>query len=476
LKRMVWQRWKWLIMVATSGILLAYSYHHLRDRFVPVNMKRDLPSLLDTKYLKVLSLGHHSVTADFLLARAKLFQLANPNAGLNRQRLLWLKELYKIALELDPKNHEAFLMANETLKNHDMKSAIDILLLGMTYHPRKWQFPEMIGFNYFFYENNRFMAQRYFQKAIKLPNHPLYIPSMSERYFSESGRLKDAVRILYNFFTTTKDWELRTYYKKYINHLNQRIIEQNPFVTGQITFVVDGDSLKFKPLEGNQQVELKEVENLRLIGINAYEMTAPNEDERLLAHLQKDYTFFHLNSRFVTIEIQKLSDNSLQRDKYQRLLGFVFLENKKMYQILALENGMVKGFYKYPFKREYISRFKEAEKKGRENEWSLFHFPPPQISLGSVDQNIGKLVSVQFRVANVLEGEKNIFILPNIKQRNAFMVVVPRPYLKYFARENPEKYLRQLWNKWIRVSGFLGFYKNRPQIRLYFPVQLNQKI
>jgi len=476
LKQNMRLQWRWLFMIVTGGILLAFSNNYLHNVKATDNVKQVMSPLLDTRFLKLVSLGHEGLIADFLLLKAKNFSLTNSGRTEQGQKVKRLKKLFTTALELDPENSEAFLLANEVLKELDMKSAMDILLLGMIYHPRSWQYPEMIGFNYFFYEKNQFMAQRYFRKAVKLPNHPLYIPSMSDKHFTESGRLKDAIRVLYNFYTTTRDWELKKSYKKLIDRLKQKILEQNPFITGHIIYVVDGDSLRFKPVNGNQKGELKDVEELRLIGINASEMTSANEDERLLAHLQRDYTFFHLNNRQVTIEIEKLSDNSLQRDRYQRLLGFIFLENKKMYQLMALESGMVKGFYKYPFKKEYLSRFKDAEKEGREIEWSLFRFPPPQISLNSVDQSIGKLVSIQFRVANVLEGEKNIYILPGIKQRNSFMVVVPRPYLKHFAKENPEKYFHKLWNKWIRVSGFLGFYKNRPQLRLYFPAQLNQKI
>ncbi len=178
------------------------------------------------EYLKFISLGHNGLVSDFILARALTYYGSHYK---ERQTFKFrhLKSLFVTAVEMDPMNREALLMAGNLLAPVDIQSAIDVLKLGMFYHPMDWKFPEMIGFFYYFRLNRTRLAARYYELAAKLPGHPPYVPSISSKLYEEAGRYREAIRVLYNFYSTTNDKRLKQVFKDSIDEIQKKIDSHN---------------------------------------------------------------------------------------------------------------------------------------------------------------------------------------------------------------------------------------------------------
>lgn len=124
---------------------------------------------------------------------------------------------------MDPHNTDAILLAGNILSNVDVHGAIQLLKLGMKHHPRYWKFPEMVGYFYFFRLNDSFQAGYYYELAARLPDHPPYVPSLSGKFYQESGRYEEAIRVLYNFYSTTTDKRLKASFKESIEEIQKKI-------------------------------------------------------------------------------------------------------------------------------------------------------------------------------------------------------------------------------------------------------------
>ena len=463
-----------LILIIICGVLLFFSRSFLSNAGKQRLNRSELLYLPEADFLKLIALGHDGLVSDILLAKA-----VNVFNSHSSQKIFYdqkkLKKLIFTAIDMDPYNADAFLMGNNILKESDVNGSIELLKLGMFYHPELWKFPEMIGFNFSYYLKNSYLARKYYRIAAKLQDYPSFVPRNPERFNDETDRYNDAIRVLYNFYSSTENKILKESFKQAIKRISGRIEEKELLLKARIIRIMDGDSFEFEPeAKDPQYSSLKGLEGIRMVGINCYEMTEGNERDRLFAHLQKDFAFFTLRNRNVHIELERLSDGSFKRDKFNRLLGYLFLESNKMYQMLALEQGIVKGYYKFYFKREYKKLFLQAETKAKEKKRGFYDFPPEVIDLRDIHRNMGKIVMIRFRVYKVFFGTKAIFLDSGPDYRKKFSAIIPSKYAMNFSKRNQRNYLKSLHRKRIEVLGFLGSYKNKSQMRLYFPDQLKE--
>ncbi len=147
---------------------------------------------------------------------------------------------------MDPRNREAFLMGNNILKTADpsTRSSIELLKRGMFYHPDFWKFPEMIGFNYYYTLDEPELAGKYYEMASGLHSvsDPLpgqsgsgkspapYVASLSGKFYEESGKYREALRILKKFYQTTQDKQLKKSFMDSYKQVLKRISFRNQYV------------------------------------------------------------------------------------------------------------------------------------------------------------------------------------------------------------------------------------------------------
>jgi len=137
-----------------------------------------------------------------------------------------------------------------------------------------------------------------------------------------------------------------------------------------VASVVDGDTIKIN-MDGKK-------ETLRLIGIDTPETVDPRKPVQCFGKEASNIAKELLLNKEVRIEKDSTQGD---RDKYGRLLAYVFLKDGLFYNKYMVEQGYAHEYtYDEPYK--YQSEFKESEKSARENQRGLWS---PNTCNGSKD-------------------------------------------------------------------------------------------
>lgn len=138
-------------------------------------------------------------------------------------------------------------------------------------------------------------------------------------------------------------------------------------LTGQVSWVYDGDTLK-----------IEKIGKVRLLGIDTPEHKASSRDRfytktfhikakklRQISQQAKYFNIRHVKGQRVRLEIDQV-----QKDKHGRLLAYVYLPNGDMLNLLLLKKGLATVFRRYDF--HYKKDFLKAEKEARKKELGLW--------------------------------------------------------------------------------------------------------
>ena len=127
-----------------------------------------------------------------------------------------------------------------------------------------------------------------------------------------------------------------------------------------VTRVVDGDTV---------DVDINgETERIRLIGLNTPETVDPRRPVECFGKEASAKAKSILSGQKVKIETDP-SQNS--RDKYGRLLAYIFLSDGTLFNKMMIEEGYGHEYtYHLPYK--YQTEFKTAETRARENKKGLW--------------------------------------------------------------------------------------------------------
>lgn len=131
----------------------------------------------------------------------------------------------------------------------------------------------------------------------------------------------------------------------------------------KVNFVkcVDGDTAKF---ERNNKVF-----TLRFLAVNTPETKSPKKGVEFYGKEASNYTCNRLKeAKTIEIEYDNQSD---RKDRYNRNLGWVFLDDKLLQKDLV-ENGYAKVDYIYG-KYKYVDELKELEKIAKKDKKGLWH-------------------------------------------------------------------------------------------------------
>lgn len=148
-------------------------------------------------------------------------------------------------------------------------------------------------------------------------------------------------------------------YRAMINasHKYTSFNEYNPY---KVTKVVDGDTIA---------VEINgESTTLRLIGIDTPESVHPNKPVQCFAIEASSKAKEILTDKWVSLEKDETQDD---KDKYDRLLRYVILENGNNFNKIMIEQGYAHEYtYNTPYK--YQEEFKAAQKNAEELKLGLW--------------------------------------------------------------------------------------------------------
>lgn len=137
----------------------------------------------------------------------------------------------------------------------------------------------------------------------------------------------------------------------------------------KIVKVIDGDTF-----------ELENGERVRLLGIDTPEKWDSNKLNTDAERSKKDkeviknlgvlaflYTDSVLSGKYVKLVMD--STNS-DRDKYNRLLRYAYLENGEFFNLKIIQDGYAYAYTRFPI--IFLEQFREAEKEARENKRGLW--------------------------------------------------------------------------------------------------------
>ena len=121
--------------------------------------------------------------------------------------------------------------------------------------------------------------------------------------------------------------------------------------------VVDGDTII---------VEIAgEKERVRLIGVDTPETVHPNKP---VEHYGKEASAF--TKKMVDGEMVRLEYGLESRDRYGRLLAYVFLTDGTFLNAEIIKQGYGFAYTRFPFK--YMEQFRQYEREARESEIGLW--------------------------------------------------------------------------------------------------------
>jgi len=120
------------------------------------------------------------------------------------------------------------------------------------------------------------------------------------------------------------------------------------------TRVVDGDT-----------IVVKGIGKVRLIGVDTPETKHPKKP---VEYFGKEASAF--TRRMVEGKKVRLEYDWQRKDKYNRVLAYVYLEDGTFLNAELIKQGYGHAYTKYPFK--YLERFRKYEKEARENKRGLW--------------------------------------------------------------------------------------------------------
>jgi micrococcal nuclease len=222
---------------------------------------------------------------------------------------------------------------------------------------------------------------------------------------------------------------------------------------GFVEAVYDGDTIKVNFGRGSERI-------VRLIGVDAAELSDIREDVLFCALMSKRFVFYHLYGRKI-----KLSYQWPEQDEYGRTLAFLWLEDGRLFNEVIIQEGFASVFLNFPFRSDLRKRLIEAEQEARRLNKGLWgRGNLNRVSSGEAGRYVGQLAEVRFSCASISQ-RKNLYVLH--ASGSKFEALIPEENLSLF----PE--LSSYPKKFLTVKGFVEIYKNNIQIVIFSPSQVN---
>jgi len=135
------------------------------------------------------------------------------------------------------------------------------------------------------------------------------------------------------------------------------VLRQN----AKVIYVIDGDTIKVLISGKNDTV--------RLIGIDAPETVDPQKPVQCFGKEASIEAKEILTNRTVILESDPTQG---ERDKYGRLLRYVFLQNETNFDEFMISQGFAREYTYLNNPYKYIKEFKNAENQAKENKKGLW--------------------------------------------------------------------------------------------------------
>lgn len=227
--------------------------------------------------------------------------------------------------------------------------------------------------------------------------------------------------------------------EKKLSHLDQVYISR----------VIDGDT-----------IEMASGEKIRLIGIDTPETKKNGAKGEHYCKKAYEFTKRKLEGKTIYLEydIEK-------RDKYDRILAYVFLKDGTFFNARLLQAGYAQ-LLTVPPNVKYVDLFKKLARKARKNNRGLWgrnnEVDLPIISWREAKEHVGEEVIIKGEVVDTHNSGEAIFLNFHPEYWHNFTAVIFVGDKSKFDVEPANYYL----NKVVQVRGKIKKYKGTPEIIL----------
>lgn len=143
------------------------------------------------------------------------------------------------------------------------------------------------------------------------------------------------------------------------------VVQNVPAGSYRVTEFVDGDTIAVN-MNGNK-------ETIRFIGVDTPETHDPRKVVQCFGQAAAAYTKQLIGNNPVRLESDPLSTN---RDRYNRLLRYIYLPDGRLVQAEIIKNGYGFAYTSFPFTKSY--EFLNYQKQAREQSKGLWSDCTPQ--------------------------------------------------------------------------------------------------
>lgn len=222
----------------------------------------------------------------------------------------------------------------------------------------------------------------------------------------------------------------------------------------QVKRVLDGDT-----------IELADGERVRYIGINTPEIDHPPKGAEFFGHEAAE-----VNRKLVEGKQVRLEFDVQQRDRYGRLLAYVYVDS-----IFVNAELVKRGYayaYTYPPNVKHADLFVKLQREAREAGQGLWGARKPHqvVDHQEAGKYIGQYLTVRGRVLRTTRRDKLIYLNFGPNYRTDFTVVIFKTYLPNFTAQGiePTSFYR---GRTVEVTGTIKEY-NGPEIIARDPSQI----
>lgn len=223
--------------------------------------------------------------------------------------------------------------------------------------------------------------------------------------------------------------------------------------------VVDGDTLDVRPNRNKAARPFR----IRLIGVNAPELTRDEKPAQVLAHAARDQLISLIRKHHNTL---LLRFDQQANDHYGRRLAHAFLDNGKNIQAWLIEQGLASHIAIPPnlWQLDCYHRTQLRAQNQRMGIWNEARFQP--VSTADISASMAGFRLIKGRVSAIQHTHKSVWI----HFGKTFSVRIARSDLHHF---DPRE-LQRLPGKDIIVSGWIHRHNNKPQMRVRHPSNLKK--
>jgi micrococcal nuclease len=224
----------------------------------------------------------------------------------------------------------------------------------------------------------------------------------------------------------------------------------------RVVKVVDGDTLT-----------LSNGEKVRLIGVDTPERTHSLKAVRSFAKEAGSFTKKMVEGKEVRLEF-----DWQKRDRYKRLLAYVYLKDGTFLNAEIIKQGYGFAYTKFPFK--YSEEFRKYQKEAKENNRGLWSRAGEHaeglkvVPWMNAHKYYNQKVIVEGNIVVTHNSGRACFLNFHKDWKKYFTAVIFRSDFDKFP-EQPELYYK---GKRVRVAGVVKKYKGKPEIILKHPCQI----